>query len=349
MNFKERLSSYPKQILMSLLAITVFCFWYFLYPHLLLMRESSQLFLWNRDYLMERMMTVGGFSQYVGEFLVQFFYHPFYGALIYAALFVIAQQLTRRLFQRLPFLLTLIPSLILWGIALHPYIPLTTTVAILLVMLLATFLPLQRTKRVISIIILLPIAYWLAGPGDYYWEEEHPSTMEEMRCDYMIRHKDWRGITSFFTRHPSTSPAIQHAVRLASYQQGIIREQDLYHTDLFSNNALRSEVSSFIMDEIYLQLGLVNMSQRATFEAMESIPNHQKSGRALKRLAETSIITRQYTLALKYLDILQETTFYRPWALRTRLLAEDPQRIRQYPLYLRLQEVYDKTQDRVFY
>lgn len=346
---KSSIASHKEEILLAGCAIIVVCFWYFLFPHLLLMREASQLFLWNWDYFAERVVVPGGFAQYVGEFLVQFFYHPFYGALIYAILFVVAQRLTKQLFPRLPFILTFFPSLALWAMALHPYIPLTATIAILFVMCMIALLPKQKTARIICAVILLPIAYWIAGPADYYWQEEHPSTLEEMKYDLMIRQKNWNGIVAQYRKYPSTSPAIQHTERLAEYCLGQCSEQDLYNAALFSNQSLRSEVSSFIMDEVYYQLGLVNMSQRATFEAMESIPNHNKSGRALKRLTETSIITRQYPLALKYIAILEETTFYRQWAAQIRPLAENPKLIQQHPHYQRMQEAYAQTKDVTFY
>ena len=346
---KSSIASHKEEILLSGCAIAIICFWYFFFPHLLLMREASQLFLWNWDYFSERIVVPGGFAQYIGEFLVQFFHHPFNGGLIYAALFVVAQQLTKHLFPRLPFILTFIPSLILWIIALHPYITLTLTVAILLVMLMIALLPKRKVARIICVILLLPIAYWLAGPADYYWEEEHPSTLEEMKYDLMVRQRDWSGIVTLYRKQSSVSPAIQHAERLAEYYLGLISEQELYNVQIFSNQSLRSEVSSFIMDEVYFQLGLINMSQRATFEAMESIPNHNKSGRALKRLVEASIITQQYSLALKYIDILEETAFYRQWASEMRLLAENPNLIQQHPQYQRLKDAYTNTQDAMFY
>ncbi len=50
---------------------------------------------------------------------------------------------------------------------------------------------------------------------------------------------------------------------------------------------------------------------------MESLPNYWKSGRALKRLAETNLINREYKVAQKYLHILEHTLFYKAWAKRT--------------------------------
>jgi len=82
---------------------------------------------------------------------------------------------------------------------------------------------------------------------------------------------------------------------------------------------------------------------------MESIPSHNKSGRALSRLVETSLITGQYEVALKYISILEDTSLYRTWARKMKPLAEHPQLIRQHPVYRRLQEIYQQTDDTFFY
>lgn len=52
-----------KQLLLfilAVLAVTVFCFWLFLYPFIPIVREMSQLFLWTEDYFVERIMIPEG-------------------------------------------------------------------------------------------------------------------------------------------------------------------------------------------------------------------------------------------------------------------------------------------------
>lgn len=83
-----------------MLAISVFCFWLFLYPFIPVVREMSILFLWNADYLMERLAIPGGLAQYLGEGVAQFFVNPFNGAIIYAVLFVVAQLLSMKLLRQ---------------------------------------------------------------------------------------------------------------------------------------------------------------------------------------------------------------------------------------------------------
>ena len=134
------LSKYWEHITVAFLAIVVFCFWLFLYPFVPVTREMSVLFLWNTDYLLDRLAVPGGLAQYLGEGIAQFFLNPFNAALVYAVLFVIAQQLMSHLLLRffpnikskvrVP--LSLLPSCLFWYLAMQPRVPLTPTVAALL-------------------------------------------------------------------------------------------------------------------------------------------------------------------------------------------------------------------------
>jgi uncharacterized membrane protein YecN with MAPEG domain len=70
--------------LTTLFGVLVFCFWLFVRPAVIMEREALQLFLWNGDYLAERLAVPGGFARYVGEFLVQYFLFETAGAAILA-------------------------------------------------------------------------------------------------------------------------------------------------------------------------------------------------------------------------------------------------------------------------
>ena len=80
-----------------LLGIGVFLFWAMGYPHALSYQEQYQLFLWTTDYFCERVSVPGGFADWLGEFIVQFYYVEWLGALLVALLFVAMQRLTLRL------------------------------------------------------------------------------------------------------------------------------------------------------------------------------------------------------------------------------------------------------------
>lgn len=49
----------------------LYIFWRYAYPCALAYHEQMQLFLWNGDYLMDRLAEPGGVARYLAEMLVQ--------------------------------------------------------------------------------------------------------------------------------------------------------------------------------------------------------------------------------------------------------------------------------------
>ena len=146
-----------------LLGIGVFLFWYVAYPHALSYQEQYQLFLWTWDYFVERVSLPGGFADWLGEFIVQFYYLEWLGALLLALLFVALQRLTARLLPKGGWcLLSLVPvALVLWLMG-DINVLLSLSVAIVLALVLANV----RLSKPLSWmdVLILPIAYWLIGP-----------------------------------------------------------------------------------------------------------------------------------------------------------------------------------------
>ena len=174
MNIKTFIFRFGEHVVVVFLAIIVFCFWFFFYPFVPVVREMSQLFLWTGDYLTERLVIPGGAAQYMGECIAQFFLNPANGALAYAIIFVLAQLLTSKLLRqffptikgKVRFPLSLVPPALLWYLAMLPHIPLTPTVAALLVMTAGCVLMSIQSKRIrlIVLCIMIPVMYWLTGP-----------------------------------------------------------------------------------------------------------------------------------------------------------------------------------------
>ena len=147
-----------------LVGIGIFLFWYVAYPHALSYHEQYQLFLWTWDYFVERMSLPGGFADWLGEFIVQFYYIEWLGALLLALLFVAMQRLATRLLPKgVLCLLSLLPVvLVLWLLG-DINVLLSLPVAIILALALACI----RLSKPLSWIdlLILPIAYWLIGPA----------------------------------------------------------------------------------------------------------------------------------------------------------------------------------------
>ena len=162
-----------------LVGIGVFLFWNVGYPHALSYQEQYQLFLWTWDYFRERVSVPGGLADWLGEFIVQFYYIEWLGALLLALLFVALQRLTLRLLRThgthgdrarefakltgpVPVILSLLPvALLLWLMG-DINVLLSLPVAIVLTLALSLF---TFHFSLFTSILILPVAYWLAGPA----------------------------------------------------------------------------------------------------------------------------------------------------------------------------------------
>lgn len=349
MNIKPFISHYWQHIIVTLLAVGVFCFWLFLFPFIPMAREMSVLFLWNTDYLIERLALPGGLAQYLGEGVTQFFLNPFIGAIVYAILFVIAQLLSKKLLgqffpdvkKQYRFVLSLIPPVILLALAMLPYVPLTPTMAALMVLGAGCVIMSLSAKstRLFVLCGMIPLMYWLTGPVavllilcsvrwipltatlfaacligssylvpyplgqvakgiDYDWSGvKEMGTYEEMECDMLMREQDWDRILQKF--QTPVSPAVRCAKLLAFYQSGQMSYQQLMSNIVVPVERYESTPSvfcigdkhfivyfgsvssAFIVSNLANYLCWPNISQRVAFDAMEYIPNYNKSARAL--------------------------------------------------------------------
>ena len=70
---------------------------------------------------------------------------------------------------------------------------------------------------------------------------------------------------------------------------------------------------SVLLTDIYFSMGHIAMAQRMAFEANESMPNAGGT-RMLKRLVQTNLIYGTYSIAEKYIDLLEQTMYYKDWA-----------------------------------
>lgn len=182
---------------------------------------------------------------------------------------------------------------------------------------------------------------------------------ELIEYDYLVRAKDWNAIIAKAERRTPDLPMSVSATNLALGMTNQLGERafDFYQRGAegllpgFERNFATTQLTG----EIYFHLGMVNTAQRLAFEAMEAIPNYNKSARVMKRLAETNLINGQYQVARKYLLMLEKTIFYRPWAQRTLAMLGDENTINAHPLYgtmrqYRLQEDFlfsDRELDKI--
>lgn len=167
MTIKSFINRYSSQLMALAVLVALFLFWFVGYPQALNYQEENQLFLLSTDYFLSRIAVAGGLADWISEFIVQFYYLPWLGALALAFLGVAVQRLTLAVVSRhasetwtLRFL-SLLPVVLLTGVMGNENVLLSYEVA--LVMTLAAFVGLRRISWWGDIVIV-PLLYWLAGP-----------------------------------------------------------------------------------------------------------------------------------------------------------------------------------------
>jgi hypothetical protein len=133
--------------------------------------------------------------------------------------------------------------------------------------------------------------------------------------DQKIQEDRWDQALKLSSRYPENDLLILYFTNLALYKTGQLGER-LFHYDQVGPSGLflewkSSDVINMYGSEIFYQLGYMNEAYRWTFGAMVI---NGPSPRLLKKLILTSIINKRYAAAQKYLNLLNQSMFYRKWA-----------------------------------
>ena len=139
-----------------------------------------------------------------------------------------------------------------------------------------------------------------------------------LHYDYLTRTRHWDIILKTASHIKPSTNWEQICLNLALAQKGILCDR-LFE---FPQKGRESLLASYEQDymspqfsgEAYLSIGLINTAQRYFFEAMEAIPDYQKSGRCYQRLAITNLINGKYEVAELYLKKLSRSHYYKKWA-----------------------------------
>nr|WP_321406292.1 DUF6057 family protein [uncultured Carboxylicivirga sp.] len=148
----------------------VYLFFTLLYPYHLHYQEQYQLFLFTGDYFQSYLTIPGGISDYIGNFLTQFYFYPSVGAIFIALLLILIQQLTWKTVKNTEkssvyFPLTFIPSILYWALLCDEnYLP-GGLIALVFLMVFISFRIALKSENLKSIfsVLSIPVLYWIAG------------------------------------------------------------------------------------------------------------------------------------------------------------------------------------------
>ena len=179
-----------------------------------------------------------------------------------------------------------------------------------------------------------------------------PVKEEWMHYDFMVRMQMWNRILQQADRKNPDNPKTVSCLNLALAKTGRLADSQFS----YFQNGPEGLIPGFKGDytnpvstgEIFWHLGMVNTAQRYAFEAQESIPDFQKSARFYRRLAETNLVNGDTLVAMKYLKVLEHTTFYRAWARETAALVADGTLFEKRPELAQIREFRLKQHDFFF-
>jgi len=158
-------------------------------------------------------------------------------------------------------------------------------------------------------VVLMVLASILLIHSSANWKKE-----EIMAYDYYARTQNWNKIINMANHKDPNSPLSVACLNLALYKDGNMGDCMFRYYQNGTEGLLPTFQRDFtlpmIAGEIYYHLGFLNTSMQYSFEAMEALPDHKKSVRAMMRIAEINLLNGQDKVAEKYLHILQHTLFY---------------------------------------
>lgn len=226
-----------------------------------------------------------------------------------------------------------------------PYVLMAIPVVVALLVWLSRKDYLKWVPAVPAIVVLLILGMFFIPRGF------NAKKYELIEYDHLVRVQNWNAIIAKAEKQMPDLPMSVSATNLALGMTNQLGDRAFDFYQRGSEGLLpkfeRNFATTQLTGEIYFWLGLVNTAQRFAFEAMEAIPNYNKSARVVKRLAETNLINGQYKVAEKYLKMLEKTVFYRPWAQRTMALLGNEKAINEHPLYGTLRQ-YRLQEDFLF-
>ena len=169
----KQITKYWKPLLSLLFGVAVMVFWAIPYVGGLCYQEQYQMFLFDSDYFLERIVLPGGLADYVSEFLVQFYYMPALGGAIIGLLLMGIQAVVWALMRQYGakhdfpgYLLSFVPSIALWC-TMGDQNVLLSFVVVLIGALVMGWIHNRFHNRLVKVVFELvstALVYWCLGP-----------------------------------------------------------------------------------------------------------------------------------------------------------------------------------------
>lgn len=311
---------------MALWAIAFFVFFQFWYPYHFFFQEQNQLFLWSWDYISTYNHN-GGLALLLGDFLTQFYYYLYVGAIILTICLLFVGTLLYKALRNFKVgkMIALILALVVMTFmaVCHFSISyrLSSTIAMIgwcLLLWLVSMMNGWKIRLMLLVLGMLPT--WLLFGLPEVKKLQGPDLILEkdfaVDCEYYFGNHD--KVIRMVEGSEKWTDQMLFFYNLAQAQRGELPDHLLKFTQnyLGTFEKIGPETPMLTirnMNELYWALGDMTFTERAAM--MTNVFSHNnRNVRMMRRLAECNIVSGDSLAAEKYLRILDKTLVYGKWA-----------------------------------
>jgi hypothetical protein len=311
---------------MALWAIAFFVFFQFWYPYHFFFQEQNQLFLWSWDYISTYNHN-GGLALLLGDFLTQFYYYLYVGAIILTICLLLVGTLLYKALRNFKVgkMIALILALVVMTFmaVCHFSISyrLSSTIAMIgwcLLLWLVSMMNGWKMRLMLLALGILPT--WLLFGLPEIKKLQGPDLILEkdfaVDCEYYFGNHD--KVIRMVEGSEKWTDQMLFFYNLAQAQRGELPDHLLKFTQnyLGTFEKIGPETPMLTirnMNELYWALGDMTFTERAAM--MTNVFSHNnRNVRMMRRLAECNIVSGDSLAAEKYLRILDKTLVYGKWA-----------------------------------
>ena len=315
---------------MALWAIAFFVFFQFWYPYHFFFQEQNQLFLWSWDYISTYNHN-GGLALLLGDFLTQFYYYLYVGAIILTICLLLVGTLLYKALRNFKVgkMIALILALVVMTFmaVCHFSISyrLSSTIAMIgwcLLLWLVSMMNGWKMRLMLLALGILPT--WLLFGLPEIKKLQGPDLILEkdfaVDCEYYFGNHD--KVIRMVEGSEKWTDQMLFFYNLAQAQRGELPDHLLKFTQnyLGTFEKIGPETPMLTirnMNELYWALGDMTFTERAAM--MTNVFSHNnRNVRMMRRLAECNIVSGDSLAAEKYLRILDKTLVYSKWAKNIR-------------------------------
>ncbi len=220
--------------------------------------------------------------------------------------------------------------------ALQVVIPAVTLLCIFLCGLAARW----RFPRLADAVLAVALAAgtWIGVSLSY-----DKDTYEVLAYDWLIRNERYQDVIKRAEKYQPRNEVSACSVNFCLFMNGELgsRLTQFYQcgTRGLVLPSIRDNLSDITSSELLWMMGMPNITLQYSFDLQESIQNGRKSGRFMSRIAQCNIVNGWYDRAVRYLDMLEHSLFYRKWAREQKAMIQDESRVAADPVYAYIRQV----------